>query len=249
MKNKTPIERVHKRKNIIFKIIILILFLSIFIFFTLNSSLFDIKEIRISNNENLQKEDILKESKVNKGTNIFKIKSKDIEEKLLENPSIKSASINRTLPSTINIEIKERQKTFSFQYISMYLLVDEEGYIMDHLDKKDSKLPNVKGFNTNSTKVGQTIFAKEENEKLNIFINEANKLKLLSQIDEIDKNFANDVNIKLKNEISVAFGPLSNVKYKLSLLKEILEDINKKEIKTGKIIMDKGDHPILIIDK
>ena len=69
-----------------------------------------------------------------------------------------------------------------------------------------------------------------------------------SKIDEIDKKSGNDINIKFKNGIFVAFGRLNNVKYKLSLLDEVLKDIDKKEFEVKEIIMNKGNHPILIID-
>lgn len=249
MQDKNPNKMVHKKNNIILRIILFLVVLFIGIFFALNSPVFNVEEIKINNNQIIHKKDILKASKINRGTNIFKLNSKLVENELLKNPFLKSVSINRKLPSSINIDVVERKKAFSLQSASIYLLVDEEGFIMDHLDSRDKKLTNIKGFNIKSNKIGENIFSTEENTSLKLFIDEAEKLNLFVQIDEIDKNFANDINLKFKNKISVAFGPLSNVKYKLSLLKEILEDINKKEIKSGQIIMNEGDHPFLIIDE
>lgn len=248
MQKKTPIERLHKTRKTFFKIIILSGIMSVFIFFVINSPLFYIKKININKNKNLNKEDLLKQSTIIKNTNIFKFKIIDAKASLEKNPFIKSVNIKRKLPSTVDIEIIERKKAFLFQYISVYLLVDTEGFIMDHLDKKDNKLPVVTGFNIDSTEVGHNIFKKEENKKLKDFIDEAHNLHLLNKLSEVDKDFANDINIKLKDGIFIAFGTLNNVEYKLNLLKEILDDINKKEIKTDRIIMNKGKHPILIID-
>lgn len=248
MKKKTTIERIHKKRRIRFKIIIFLGLLSVFVFFALNSTFFHIEAINIKNNKILKKEDILRQSGLRKNTNIFKFKSSIIEENLNKNPFIKSVEVKRKLPNRVNIDVKERNKTFLFQYISMYLVVDEEGFIMEHLESTDEKLPTVKGFNTEFTETGENVFLKEENENLKIFINDAKSVNILTKIEEIDKDFANDVNIKLKNGIFVAFGTLNNVKYKLSLLKEILKDIEEKEIKAKKIIMNKGSHPILILN-
>lgn len=248
MRKKTPIERLHKARKVFLGIIIFLGLLSIFIFFALNSPFFHIKEINIINNKSLNKEEILKQSKVRTNTNIFKFKISDIEDNLKTNTFIKSANVKRELPNTLNINVVEREKIILFQYISMYLVVDEEGFIMEHLDSKDEKLPIVTGFNTNFTDVSENIFSQEQNRNLKVFIKEGKNLHLLENIDEIEKDFSNDVNIKLKNGIFVAFGTLNNVKYKLGLLKEILEDVEKREIKASKIIMNKGNHPILIKD-
>lgn len=247
MQKKTPIERLHKRRKLFFGIIIFLGLLSIFTFFALNSQFFHIKQINIKNNKTLNKEDIIKQSKVTGNTNIFKFKISDIESNLKTNQFIKTAIVKRKLPSTLNINIVEREKIVLFQYISMYLVIDKEGFIIEHLDSNDKKLPTVTGFNTNFTEINESIFSKEENKNLSIFINDAKSLHLLSKMDTIDKDFSNDINIKLKNGIFVAFGTLNNVKYKLDLLKEILDDVEAKEIKADKIIMNRGSHPILIM--
>lgn len=248
MKNETPKKKVHKKNGIILKIIIFVVILSIFVFWAFNSTFFNIETINIDNSKTLKKKNILKESKIIKDTNIFKFKTADTEENLKQNAFIKSAEVKRKLPNTVNIDIKERERTFILQYISMYFVVDEEGFIMEELEVPDGNLSIIKGFNTKFTKPGETIFLKEENESLKSFINEAKTLKILNKMEEVEKDFANDVNIKLKDGIYVAFGTLSNVKYKLSLLKEIMENIEEKDIKAKKIIMNKGSHPILILD-
>lgn len=251
MQRKTSSERLRKtqkRKNIFYSIIIFLILLSITMFFMLNLSFFHIKQININKIENLSREEIIKKSKIRKNTNIFKFKISNAREELGINPFVKSVDIKRELPHTINIDIIERDRVAIFKYDFMDLVIDEEGFILENLDSKDKSLLIITGFNTNFTEVRENIFFKEENKKLKTFMNEAKTIDLLSEIDEIDKKSENNINIKLKNGIFVAFGTLNNVKYKLSLLKEILEDIDKKEIKVNEIIMNKGNHPFLIID-
>ncbi len=248
MRKDTSRDRRHKRKQVILKILIFIALITFLIIFAFNSSLFHIKEIKIKGNKQVKEKDILLESNIKKNSNIFKLKSEAVEENIEKDPFIKSATVERNLPSTIELTIVERDKMFSLKFNENYLVVDKYGFIMEKLEKRDKKLVLVKGFNTDTTKLGENILKNQKNNNLNMFINELEKLKILSRIDEIDKDFANEVNIKLKSDFTVAFGTLNNVKYKLSLLKEILDDIEKKKIKSGKIIMNKGNHPILIID-
>lgn len=251
MQRKTPSQRLRKRqkrKNRFFSIIIFFLLSSIIIFSAFNLQLFNIKQININQTENLTREEIIEKSKLIKNTNIFKFRTSNAKKELEINPFIKSVEIKRKLPYTVDINIIERDKLALFKYNSMNLVIDEEGFILEHLDSKDKSLPSIIGFDTKHIEVRESIFSEEENKNLKTFINEAKTLDLLSRIDEIDKKSANDINIKLKNGIFVAFGRLNNVKYKLSLLDEILKDIDKKEIKVKEIIMNKGNHPVLIID-
>lgn len=244
-------KKLHKHKNnkkIIFRLVIPLVLIFIIIFFILNSSFFNIEKINVLNNKLLKKDEIIKISKIKKNLNIFKINSLDIQGRLTSDPFIKSASIKKTLPNTVNIDIIEREKTFILEYLSIYLLVDDEGIVMDHLEDSKVELPLVKGFSSDISETGENIFSSGQNNNLQDFIYEGKKLSLLVEIDEVEKDFANDINIKLNNGILVAFGPLNNVEYKLSLLKEILEDIDKKSIKAKEIVMNKGSHPILILD-
>lgn len=218
------------------------------VFFMLNSNLFIIKDIKVINNKHLKKEAVIKKARIKKDMNIFKRRTKDIEKGLEKESFIKSVDIKRNLPNTLEINLTERKKIFFLKSTSFYLSIDKEGIILEHLKSVDEKLPIVRGFGTDSIKLGENIFDKEENSKLNTFMNEARKLKIISKMIEMDKDFANEIRIKFKNEIVVAFGTLDNVEYKLGLLKEILEDIEQKGIKNGEVIMNRGDHPILIID-
>ncbi len=45
----------------------------------------------------------------------------------------------------------------------------------------------------------------------------------------------NNIKIELIDGIKVAFGPLDNVKYKLSFLYEIIKDMEKKEVTVKQI--------------
>ena len=248
MQKEPHTKKKRKKKNIFLRIIIIVVIFASIIVFAFNSSVFDIKELKIDGNKQLKKEIILKNSKIKKNTNIFKIRSQQVKNNIENNPFIKSTHIKRKLPNIIQIDVIERKKTFLFKSTSIFLAVDEEGVIVEVLEKRDKKLPLIKGFSTDFVELRKNVFNNKENTNLKVFISEAEKNKILTKIDEVDKDFANEVSIQLNSGISVAFGTLDNVKYKLSLLKEILEDVEERKIKKGKIVMNKGSHPILIID-
>ena len=86
------------------------------------------------------------------------------------------------------------------------------------------------------------------NELQDIF-NDRETEKTVLKFREIGYDEDNDVKIKLNNGIVVEFGPLYNVKYKIKTINEIVEDLEKKNIPTKMIILNKGNHPIVVRDE
>lgn len=236
------------KASIVKLIVIMIVVICVLAIFAFNLSLFDIKNIEVEGNKILKEEEIIKQSGI-KNKNLFRVSPKKIIQRISSIPYIKSVKIEKNIPETVRINVKERNKTFLLEGGGTYMLVDSEGVILEGIDGEDENLPLVKGFFVSSIKPGENIFKEEDNESLDTFVNESKNIGILNNMEEINKNYQNEVHIKLKNKISVDFGTLSGVKYKLGMLKNIMNDIEEKEIESGKIVMNRGDHPILIIDE
>ena len=152
------------------------------------------------------------------------------------------------MPRTIVFNIEERVGVLQTRIGPTMFLVDIEGYVLEELEEADSGLPNIIGFDLSSISIGDNIFSGNDHSDIINFIIESKESKLLGNSSKIDMTLLEDINIELNNGISVAFGTLDNVKYKLRLLNEILKDIEIKQIQCKMIIMNKGDNPILVID-
>lgn len=244
----TRIERRRKKRQIVFKLFLLMTIISLIIGFILKSDFFRVEKIEVFGNKILNVNKIVEFSNIGKGENIFKIDTKSIREKVEELPYVKEANIKIKLPDTVIIDIIEREETLAVKNISSYLIIDNEGYILKQVEDIDVQLPIVLGLKTGNMQLGSNIFSIPKVEVLVDFIEEGYRLNLLKLIKEIDVEELNEVKIRLNNSIDIAFGSLDNVKYKLSMLEEILKDLEKKEIKSSKIIMNRGSHPIIIID-
>lgn len=247
MRKTTRIERLHRRRRRRFILVLLIGLVAFLVFFALNSDIFLIKTIEVKGNFALSQDDILDKFSVNKGENIFKVRLSDGRKDIGEIPYIKKVNIKRNLPDTISINIEERKEIALIQNLSMYLLVDEEGYILDYVDRPKEDLPVIKGQGIKDVKLGENIFLKDT-EDMTEFVTRTKEMGILekARLLELDEN--GEINISLKNGIDIAFGSIDNVKYKLELLNEILDDIKKKNINCKKIIMNKGNHPVLELD-
>lgn len=248
MKMSTKIERRQRRFKRLLSLLFAITFTVILIGFSLNSEIFNINKIKVQGNINLTRERLLHTSSINIGENIFRISIKDAEENILKLPYVKSVKISRKLPRGIHIEVIEREHKLLVKDISMYYILDEEGYVLNEIDSNIENLPVVLGLKADRIVLGDNLFLNMEIQELEDFINESENLNILNILETIDIENQRNVNILINNGIKVAFGPLSNVKYKISLLNEILIHSQNNDILIKEIIMNRGEHPIIVLD-
>ena len=249
VKKMTRVERKKRRKKILFRIFLLIILVIIATIFAFNSKYFNIDYIIVEGNDKLDYDYIVNTSLIDEGENIFRVKTSDAEKLLNKLSYIKNVSVKRKLPNTIYISVDERNLAYQFRILSTYVLLDEEGYLLELSNEQIDDIPMFVGFELTDIKVGESIFSNDKNTILyDFFLNDEvyNTIMKMSLITYNEND--NNINIELNNGIGVAFGPLDNVKYKIRLLDKILLDIEKKQIKCKMIIMNKGDNPILVTD-
>lgn len=120
-----------QKKTIVLKFIIFIFLLSAVSFFIINNTnIFLMKSVLVQNNHILEQEEIVELSGIILGTNIFKIKTKDIESRIKTNPYIKNVQVKRKLPDKISITIQERKEVASVFFLDHCIVLDEEGYAL-----------------------------------------------------------------------------------------------------------------------
>ncbi|NLV76269.1 MAG: FtsQ-type POTRA domain-containing protein [Tissierellia bacterium] len=241
-------RRKMRRKRIL-KFILFILILSFAYLFIFKTDIFHIQNIQVIGNKKMTNDEILKASTYMKGENIFKISKKRGEENLERLPYIKEAKVNRKLPKSIIIHVEEREEVAIIPYIGAFVYIDEEGNILSIKEKIDQEtLPQIFGIELVDVAPGENLFNGEKRQAYREFITlskQSNLLKLMKYINLYDDN---NIKIELIDGIKVAFGPLDNVKYKLSFLYEIIKDMEKKEVTVKQIFLNKGDNPIVVTE-
>ncbi|MCF6466511.1 cell division protein FtsQ/DivIB [Clostridium sp. Cult2] len=249
MKNKKNSKRrIEKRKRIL-KLLLFVLIIILLYLFVFKTDFFNIRSIKVVGINKMSYEQVVQASMCNKGENIFKISRKRGKESLERLPYIKEAKIKRRFPKDIIIEIDERQEIAIISYIGSYVFIDDEGYILTIADKiEEVNLPQIFGLEFTDLEVGNNIFNLLERDSIKEFITYCEKSNLLLLMKYVNFTDNNNTMIELKDGIKVAFGPLDNVKYKLSFLNNILDDIGKKDIRVKQILLNKGNNPIVVTD-
>lgn len=249
MRRTERIKRRNRRRRRLLSMIFLIGLMGLGMYFLLNSDVFKIKSIGVIGNKTLSKDDIISSSEIGKDENIFRIKKSQVKNSIENLPYIKEIEIKREFPDRIIIKVTEREESLMIQNISSYFIADNEGYILKQIDEIDDDLLLIRGINIRNLSLGANAFEEIDKEEIIDLIENGGKLGILKVVKEIDLEKIDDVNIQLNNGIDIAFGTLDNVNYKLGMLNEILKDIENKESKYKKIIMNKGSHPILVVDE
>jgi len=227
------------RKFKIVKYILLCIILIGCIVYILLSPLFNINTITVIGNEKVSTEQIISLSKIEKQTNMFQYRKKDIKENVKQNAYIDTVSIARYYPDTVQITVTERKKAYVLEFANTYVAINNQGYLLEFVEDT-TDLPILTGFSTNTAniQIGNRL-ENEDLQKLETVLQitdaiHANDLgQVVSKIDITDgKNFK----LILENEQKVAYiGEGKDLSTRILYIKTILE---KEAGKSGEIFVD-----------
>ena len=206
--------------------------------FLLESPMLNILEIKVENNEKLSSEEIIALSEIKIGDNIFKTNRLSVERKLKQNSYIESISLNRDLPSTITIVVKERKATYMLQTNDeKYAYINNQGYILE-MNDETANLPKLTSYTTEDLYSVQRL-NNQDLEKLEIVLKimeTANGNQIGDLITEIDIASKNNIILRLESEKKTIYlGDASDINTKMLYIKATLE--NEKDVE-GELFMD-----------
>ena len=241
--NKKEIKRrkIIKKIKFVLKIVILIAVIAGGTAFALISPIFNIKDIQVINNIQVNSDTIVSLSGIKTGQNIFRfLKSKSIE-KIKENPYIENIKIHRKLPSTIQIDVEERTPTYSIDYVGKYALINNQGYILEIVEDNRG-LPIILNSITAQEEISAGQRLKDEDlEKLGDILKIMSSAKdnnLDTQVTNIDIKDKNNYSIYLEQEKkTIHLGDTSNLSNKMLYILAIIE---QEKDKAGDIFVN-GD--------
>lgn len=248
MKKMSRVQRKIRRRKIFLTVLSIVIVGYLTLMFMFNSSWFSINDIKVTGNKKVLSNKIALFSSIQKGENIFKVSTKDAEKSIIELPYIKDVEVNRKLPKQIIINVSEREEKIKIKDRSSFIILDEEGYILDKRENVDINLSEIIGLNIQNKTVGDNSFVDNKDQTKVGFIIESEQLDMLKDFKFVNMEDVENINILTFNEIEVVFGSVNNVKYKLGLLNEVLKDIKKRDLQAKMILMDRGDNPVLVLE-
>ncbi len=241
-KNQKPKS---KYKKIVIKwTIILILVIGAIVLFML-SSVFNIKQIIVVNNEQVSTEEIISLSTLQVGVNMFKVSNTTIREGIKSNAYIEDVNITKSIDGTITLEIEERTATYMLELDDMYAYINNQGYILE-VSETALELPIITGYETQTEQIsaGNRLIEADLIKLSDVIkiMETAKNLSLADLITQIDISDSSDYVLTLESESkTISFGDVSNVDVKLRAVEVVLE---AEEGKSGEIYFQDTDKTI-----
>lgn len=242
-KNKQEEERAKKKKKRILKLVKWLTILGILagtVIFFLLSPLFNILEIKVVGNQKIASEKIINMSGIVVNENAFKIDIKQAIANILQEPYIEKVEIKRVLPSTIEIQVKERQATFMLEFANGYVYINNQGYMLESAEEK-LEIPIITGYVTPVENIVpgnrlQTEDLKKMETVLKI-METAKSNEIEKMITKIDISDEKNYTLILEGEGKTAYlGDASNINTRIQYLKLVIE---KEQGKRGEVFINK----------
>ena len=213
-------------------IILLIVFGGYFIAF--KSGVFDVKEIEVSGNEHYTEGQVAELTGVEFGDNIFRTRVSEVAKRLEQDPYIRKAEVQWSLPAGLIIILDERRESVLIELEGGegYIIVDYDGMILRQT-KERLLLPVFTSLTPIGPEVGKALKAEE-----------AGLLK--PGLDFIKFVSDNDFYIKkldLGGVVPKAYvfdrlvveGELKNLEKNMGEIKRVIADLDSKGIERGTV--------------
>ena len=232
-KKQRQILKKKKRIKRMLKFTALLIIIIAGIIFALVSPIFNIKEINISNNNQINTETIISLSQLNLGQNIFKFNKNKVNKNIKTNAYIESVEIKRKLPNKVQIQIEERKQEYNVEFLNGYAYINNQGYILQISEEKQA-LPTIQGISTPDEQIVEgNRLNSEDLEKLEVIIQIMNICKnyeLDSKITNIDISTKDEYTLYLEEEKKTIYlGDKSNLSNKMLYVQVIIEENRGKE--------------------
>lgn len=152
-------------------------------------------------------------------------------------PWVKSADIRYQIPGTVHVTITEREAIAWVRYMSEYLLIDEEGCVLEVSSALNGDYPEIRGIRLSKYTRGKKIET-EKPEKLDWLVSLLKSLELVDDgpyqrlgeaLDWVDFLQDRELFLSLDGRITAKVKLNDELTYRLSYLKELYYNYIKPE--------------------
>jgi len=192
--------------------------------------------------QSLSKAEIVQQLGEIEGRHILLVMLNRPADRLLLHPRVKEARVAFHYPSHLQVEITERTPIALIPYYNHFLVVDEEGRVLDLLtsiSSRTSSLPLVTGLNLPLLSVGETVTVTPN------FLAAVRVIlhldpQVLLQTVEIDVSSALQVILRSSDNITIDVGEGHSLNGMSSNLLLLLEYLRGEQSFEGQILMEDG---------
>jgi len=227
---ENSVKRLRRRKRSmgLYGLIVIIFVLGIGI--TLSCTfLFNINEIKIKGSSDIySSDDIIEKSGVKMGSNLIKLDTEEIRQRLLKFSYVENVIVEKDFPSTLDIEIEPCIPAFNISYKLGTILISEKGRVLEFSDSH-KELPSFYGFEPLESKCGDMIDTgdKQKKEVFDEFIRVIRERENSDNIASVDMHNTSNVIITFRDGNVFKMGSWNDFEYKLTLAERVIQETGK----------------------
>ena len=214
-----------KPKHNLLQGIFFVLLISLAAYVFLQSPLFDVQKIEISGRNRISKEQLIKLSGVVSGSNIFKLDLRTGEDKIKLLPTVKTVKIVRKFPSTVVINIQEREPIALLPLGKDFIEIDVDGVYLREGSVYEASLPIITGCEVNEPKLGYKISGEGVDTVLKTLSALPNEL--VHQLSEIHLENYNKIFIYTLNGVQGRLGSSEEIEQKGKVFLQVLSQVSE----------------------
>ncbi len=210
---------------------------------------FSVREIRIVGNRQIPASEIIRLSGLRNGMPIFPIRGEDVEKRLKQNPVLKFRYLEKELPGTVVLSVREREACCWMTWNGILYAMDKQRMVLyetEDLTVRPANLVRVDGLDIRSTaRLGQILIL--ENQQQAIFSNLFLEMKVLScteLIEEADLSNISSLLLTTRDGFTVAMGDGTNIHAKLRAMLVTREELLSRDYHGGVINVSLPETPI-----
>ncbi len=254
-------KRIPRRKSLLMPVLGLILILG-GILAVLRFAVFSVREIRVDGNRTLSAEAVIQSSGIRPGTNILTLDEGRIEQMINGNYRLQFKYLDKQLPSTVIIGVREREPCCWLTYCGIQYSMDKNRMVLSESEEMTLEagagglqeqpeafrnLVEVKGLQIRSgCFVGQTLnlFSPDQQLLFSELFLEMKVLGCTGEIQEADLSNLSSVLLTTRDGYTVALGDGSQIHAKLRSMLLVREELKRMEERGGTINVVTPETPL-----
>ena len=227
--NKKKIKRKRKAKKVALLTALFTIVMSVGIVLVL-TIFFKINTVTIKGDRVYSDKEIILNSGIETGENLFKINEEKLNERLSKTlPYIQSVTLERQLPDTLIVTVKATREVAAFQYGAGFILVNAEGKVLDRdASMLRDNVAVVNGAVLKGAPEGERIVIGSEKDTENfVTLLKGIVESGITPVTEITITKDGQYELKYDDRITVKLGTIENVTTKLKRAVAALEKENE----------------------
>ncbi len=211
-----------------------------------NLPMFNVSRFEVIGNIETSEEEIISKVTALEVDNIFWLSKSKLESSVETLPYVKTATIHKSFPNGLQIEVKERQAVAYLVYNkNSYIYIDGEGYVLEVANTPLEGKSLVTGVKYGNFVLGEPLVFENDYVLHKVTTLNGNIQRYELQNYQITIDLLEDFNVKLIiNDITVGLGEFQDIDKKMRYLKSILTKLDEQGYMSGYIDLSDFDKPI-----